>query len=228
MTRTAILVAALLLLPIAAVAQAGPANRTITVNGSAESRVPATLARVTMGLSSTDHQPVFTAQNIRPIIDALIKAGADPSSVHVPLGLTSSGAWSAASISAAFSQPTAASVQGGIKSAATIVASMKDVTLTGVWLDLTASDCSAVLEGLRHDAVSQAHAKALSLASDLKVQLGAALTVASFDQNAADGSCSTEYAVGQYSGEGPKGPIAPTDYATVPVQSHLSVTYTIK
>lgn len=228
MKRTAILVAALLLLPIAAAAQVAPANRSITVVGSAERRVSATLARVTLGLSSNDHQPIFNAQNIQPIIDALTKAGADPSSVHVPLSLATSGTWTNASISAAFSQPAAAVVQDGIKSAEAVVASMKDVTLSGVWLVLTASNCSAVTEALRNEAISQAHTKALSIASNLNVHLGAALTVNSFDQNPADGSCSTEYTVGQYSGAGPKGPLAPDDYNTVPVQSHLSVTYAIK
>ncbi len=228
MKATAILVAALLLLPVAALAQAGPVNRSITVVGSAESRIPATLARVTLRLSSNDNKPIFDAQNIQPIIDALTKAGADPSSVRVPLDLTSSGAWSSAQISAAFSQPTAATVQDGIKSAEAVIGSMKDVTMSGVWLDLKASDCSTVLETLRTQAVADAHKKALSLASNLNAHLGAALTVNSFDQNAADGSCSTQYTVGQYSGAGFQGPLASTDYAAVPVQSRLSVTYAIK
>jgi len=157
MKRIAILVAAALLLPSATGAQvARPADRGITVPGSAESRVPATSARVTLELVSADRRPMFDAQRIQPVIDALTKAGADPASVRVPLDLDTPGAWSTASISATFSQPSA------------------------------------------------------------------------FDQVAADGSCSANYTVGQYSGGGFAGPLAAGDFASVPIHATLSVTYAIK
>jgi hypothetical protein len=228
MKRIAILVAATLLLPIAAAAQVAPADRGITVNGSAESRVPATLARVTLGLASNDRQPIFDAQKIQPIIDALVKAGADPTSVHVPLDLSSSGAWTNASISAAFSQPTGTVVQDAIKSAEAIVASMKDVTLNAVWLALSAANCGPAENALRSQALSRARAKALSIASDLNVHLGTAVSVRSLDQVEADGTCSAQYAVGQYSGNGFQGPLAASDFVSVPVRSNLLVTYAIK
>lgn len=228
MQRIAILVAATLLLPIAATAQVTPASRGITVYGSAETRVPATLARVTLALTSNDHQPIFDAQKIQPIIDALTKAGADPASVRVPLDLTTSGAWTAASISAAFSQPTAAAVQDGIKSAEAVVASMKDVTLSGVWLALSISNCDAAEGTLRTQALSRAHATALSIAHGLNVHLGALLAVTSLDQTEADASCSAQYTVGQYSGGGFTGPLASIDFASVTVRTVLTVTYAIK
>jgi hypothetical protein len=226
--RTAILVAALLLLPIAAPAQVAADSRSIMVTGSAVSRVPASLARVTLGLNSNDRQPIYSAQTIQPVIDALIKAGADPASVRVPLSLTTSGNWSAASISATFSQPTAAIVQTGIKSAETVVASMRDTTLSGVWLTLTASNCGAVEDTARTQALSQARDRAQSIASGLNVHLGAVLTVHSLDPIPTDGACSVQYTVGQYSGGNFDGPLGPDDFASVPVHSNLMVTYAIK
>jgi hypothetical protein len=228
MMRTAILVAALLLLPIAAAAQVAPGTRTITLTGSAVNRVPASLARVTLGLMSNDRQPIYSAQTIQPVIDALIKAGADPASVRVPLSLSTSGNWSAASISAAFSQPTAAVVQDAIKSAETVVGSMKDTTLSGVWLALTASNCEAAENAARIQAISQARDSAQSIASGFNVHLGAVLSVHSLDPIPADGSCSAQYTVGQYSGGNFEGPLAPDDFVSVPVRSNLMVIYAIK
>ena len=215
-------------MPVAAPAQVAVDGRAITVTGSAVNRVPASLARVTLALSSNDRQPIFNAQSVQPIIDALIKAGADPASVHVPLSLATSGNWSAASISAAFSQPTSAAVQTGIKSAETVVASMRDTTLSGVWLTLTASDCSTVEDTARAQAISQARDKAKSIASGLNVQLGAVLTVHALDPIPTDGACSAQYTVGQYSGGSYEGPLAPDDFASVPVHTNIVVTYSIK
>lgn len=195
MVRIAILVAALLLLPIAAAAQAVPdrgpmstvppqsANHGITVSGSATTRVPATSARITLNLASTDRSMTLDAQAVQPIVDAMVKAGVDPASVRLPLNFGAPGKSNVASITATVAHPTSEMMQSGIVSVGAAVASMKNVILNGAMVFVTAARCQDALDTIRNQAIERARAKADSIAKDLGVHVGGVLNIVSNEQN---------------------------------------------
>jgi uncharacterized protein YggE len=244
MKRTAILVAALLLLPIPAMAQfqrgpaptgpngpVGPpsqsANHGITVSGSASSRMPATSARITLNLSSADRSLSLDAQSLQPVVDALVKAGADPSSVQLPPNFSAPGKSSFASITATVPHPTAAMMQSGIVTVGTSVASAKNLVLNNAMVVLVAQHCGDALDTVRGQAILHARAKAESIAKDLGVHVGGVLNVQAVEATWPDGSCQWQYYVNGNSGN-PDQPQSAQDYVTVPVQSNVTITYAIK
>ena len=240
MKRLAILAAAAtFLLPIAAgaqfVPQRGPmgsvpqaaANHGITVSGSATTRVPATSARITLNLSSTDRSMTLDAQSVQPIVDALVKAGADPASVRLPPNFRAPGRSNVASITATVAHPTADMMRSGIVTVGTTVASMNGIILEGAMVFVTAERCQDALDAIRNQAIQHARAKADSIAKDLGVHLGSVLNVISNEQSSPDGSCSSQYSVNGFT-NGPADPQSPQDYVTVPVFTSVTITYAIK
>ena len=237
MKQIAILAAAMSLLPLAAAAQVepiqrGPAppatqNRGITVSGSAVTRVPATQARVTLNVVSADRSLILDKAKVSPIVDALVKAGADPSSVHLPINFGAPGASNMASITATVMHPTVQGMEDGIQSVGATIAGMKGVILSGAQVYLIADGCRTALDAARREAIDQARGKADSIANDLNVHVGPAVNVIAYEQNTPDGSCSTQYFVGGTM-NGPQEPQKPSDYVTVPATSSVTITYAIR
>lgn len=203
-------------------------NHGITVSGSATARIPATSAHLTLSVMTADRKLSLDRASLQPIVDAIEKAGADPGSVQLPPSFSAPGYSNNAAIAATFSKPTLAEMQSGIISVGSVIAAQNDLVLTNAQVQLTAADCTSALDGLRHEAVRQAHAKAVSLASDLGVHLGPAINANIYDQLAADGSCSSEYYINGFGGFNPSSPQKPDDYVSVLVHSTVSVTYAIK
>ncbi|MGA7571120.1 MAG: SIMPL domain-containing protein [Candidatus Aquilonibacter sp.] len=239
MKRLAILVAATLLAPVAAAAQdvpmrgpmssaqPGTTNHGITVSGSATTRVPATSARITLNVSSADRSLSLDVQSLQPVVDALIKAGADPSSVQLPPNFGAPGKSSSAWIIATVAHPTAAMMESGIVTVGTSVASAKNLMLNNAMVAVLAQHCADALDSLRSQAIEHARAKAESIAKDLGVHVGAVLNVQSLEQVSPDGSCGWQYNVNGYYSN-PDAPQTPQDYVTVPVYSSVTITYAIK
>jgi uncharacterized protein YggE len=241
--RTAILVAALLLLPIAAAAQVVPPNRVpaptglvqaqntmrgITVTGSAVSRIPATSARITLNLTTADRSLSLDAQALQSVVDALVKAGADPSSVQLPPNFNAPGKSNFAFVTATVQHPSTAMLQRGIVTVGTSVATTKNLVLNGAMVVVIAQHCAVAMDTVRSQAIERARAKAESIAKDLGVQVGGVLNVQSQEQNWPDGSCQWQYNMNGYMGNPDAEPQSPQDYVTVPVQSNITITYTIK
>ncbi|HTU71371.1 MAG TPA: SIMPL domain-containing protein [Candidatus Baltobacteraceae bacterium] len=237
MKRTTVVVVAALLLPSVAGAQpmlrgpiSGPAPnaaRGITVTGSASTRVPATSARITLQIVTANRALTLDTEKVQPIVDALVKAGADPASVRLPINFRAPGTSNVATITATAMHPTVAMLQSGIVTVGTAVASMKGVLLNSAQVFLSAADCQTALDSARERAIARAHAKAESIAKDLNVHIGGAINVQSIEQNTPDGSCSTQYFVNGMM-TGPDAPQTPQDYVTVPVASTITITYAIK
>jgi uncharacterized protein YggE len=234
MKRTAILVAALLLLPIAASAQAIPPARGpvqsgngITVTASASSRVPATSARIMLEVTSADRSLSLDAQALQPVVDALVKAGADPASVKLPPNLRAPGKSSVASILATVAHPTSQMMERGIDIVGTSIASNKNLVLANAQVLLLVQHCADALDSIRSQAIARARAKAESIAKDLGVHVGTVVNVQSFEQGLPDGSCQWQYNNNGY-GNVADQPQSAQDYVTVPVQSNITITYAIK
>ena len=189
--------------------------------------MPATSARITLNLASTDRSLTLDAQTVQPVVDALVKAGADPASVHLPLNFGAPGRSNVASITATVAHPTSEMMQSGIVTVGAAVASMKDVVLNGAMVFMTAARCQDALDGIRNQAIERARAKADSIAKDLGVHVGGVLNVVSNEQNSPDGSCSTQYAVNGFNNN-PADPQSPQDFVTVPVFTNVTITYAIK
>jgi uncharacterized protein YggE len=206
----------------------GPGTTThgITVTGTASARVPASSARIALTVTTRDRSLSLDTQSLAPVVDAIVKAGADPSSVHLPPNFAVPGGSNIATITATVEHPTIDQMQQGIVSVGTVIASQKNMLLANAQVQLIAANCESAIDEARARAVKQARAKAESLAQDLGVHIGAALNVSSFDQLGADGGCSSTYYVN--GGFNPQGPLTPNDYVTVQAATNVTVTYTIK
>jgi uncharacterized protein YggE len=244
MKRTAILVAALVLLPISAAgAQMEPVQRVpmtsvppnaqqhgITVTGSGSTRIPATSAKITLQLASANRSLTLDKATLAPLVDALVKAGVDRANVHFPLSLDApGGATNYAAITVIVAHPTAALMQSGIVTVGATVASMKDVVLNGAQVQLTAEHCQDALDTARQQAIARARAKAESIAKDLDVHVGPAINVNSMEANYPDGSCLAQYYINPMGSPGDQStPQTAQDYVTVPATANISITYAIK
>jgi len=203
------------------------AGHGITVTGSATSRVAATSARITLELSSADRSLSLDAQTMQPIVAALVKAGADPSSVHLPLNFAAPGSSNVASITATVDHPTVGMMQNGIVTVGAAIAGMKNVILNGAMVFATVAHCQDQLDAIRGQAIERARAKADSVAKDLDVHVGTVVNVVVSEPNNPDGTCATQYAING-SMNGPGGPQSPQDYVSVPVFTSVTITYAIK
>jgi uncharacterized protein YggE len=235
--QTAILVAALLFVPITAAGQGiapeqrgfsangGPAvTRGITVTGSGQERVTATSAQITLNLNSATRANTITKTKLQPLVDALVKAGADPASVHLPVNLDPPGSvTNNASIAATVDHPSAELVQRSISTVGAAIAAMNDVNLSGAMVLIKADGCQSAMDAARKTAITRARAKAESIAKDLNVQVGSAINVTSMEALQPDGSCSTQYYVGGFNSAQ-----SPQDLVAVPVTSTITITYAIK
>ena len=225
MKRAAALAATLLLMP--GIAGATQAPHGITVTGMGSSRIPATSARISIQLGSSDRSNSLDKQKVQPIIDALIKAGADPSRVRLPLTLSAGTGSNMASISATFVHLNPKTVQNGMASAVATIAAMKDtVVFYNLQLFVIANNCQHALAIARQQAIASARAKAEAISKDLNVEIGPAISADSREMISTDGSCFTQYFIGP---QGDQSVLQTAqDYVTVPVQSNITITYAIK
>ncbi len=225
MKHTAILVAALLLLPDVAGATQTPHG--ITVTGTGSSRIPATTVRISVQLGSADRSNGLDKEKMQPIIDAMIKAGADPSRVRLPLTFNAGARTNMASITVTFAHPTAKTVQNGIASAAAALATEKDaVVLYNLQVFVIAQHCQHTLAIARQQAIGSARAKAEAIAKDLNVEIGPAINAESREMTSTDGSCLAQYFVSAQGDQ--SGPQTSQDYVTVPATANITITYAIK
>ncbi len=239
MKRTAILVAALLLLPIAAGAQvpgarvptaAAQTTNGIMVSAGGATRIPATSATIILQLSSTN-RTLLDKTKLQPLVDALVKAGVDPANIRFPFTLdVPGGATNNFALTVLVPHPSATIMQNGIMTVGTTIASMKDVLiLNAAQVMLTAGHCQDAFDVARHQAIVRARAKAESIAKDLNVHAGAAISANSMEMSYSDGTCRSQYYINPTGLNGdPSAPQTAQDYMTVPVNADITITYAIK
>ncbi len=238
MKKTLVLLAFSLLAPAAAGAQAVPpvarswqaANgHGITVNGTSVLRVPASSAHIALNLSSIDNKNTLNQEALAPLVDALVNAGAERSTVQLPISFSAGGYSNYATVTAVVQNPTIATMRTGIASVGAAVAGMKNVRLNMAQVLLKNADCAQAMAKARADAISGARLKALAIAKQLGVSLGGVSNVNAFDQTSPDGSCSSQYVVGAMGAQfGPGSDNSDADYVTVSVASNVTITYGIK
>ena len=202
----------------------------ISVHGNGVAAFAADVAQVTLGLSSRNKKPTITLHSLRPIVDALIRAHADPKSIGMPIFLYNPGTTAYANVSATFEHPTLPTMVDAVKSISQTVAGMPDILVGWASVIVTSNKCDDLrYKALRH-ALETAHTQAVEIARAGGFSVGKMLWVraTSGDTSAMSGatvaSCSSRYQLspGNYPAFGKL-----SDYLRVQVFANVDVTYAI-
>jgi uncharacterized protein YggE len=201
----------------------------ITVSGSGNLDVPATKATLSLALSS---EKPFTLAEIRPLIDAVSRAGGSNDSVTIPPFLMlSSGPMRSFTATGTVNHPTTQMLTAAIPIISAAMASAPaGLMLNSAGVSLTLTDCAAYIDRVRSAAVRDARTRAESLAHDLGVSLGAVKAVVVSDQSQnRDGECAQQYFLnGGFNGfNNGNEPITMEDYVNVHVAERVTVRYAI-
>ena len=196
----------------------------ITVSGMATQRLPATSARVRLMLATRTNATLDSA-TLAPLVEALVQAGADRSSIVLPTQFQSPGKITSGQISATFANPTADMMQRGIASVGSTIATMSGVVLNNAQVELHRGDCADAATAARKAAIDQARAKAAATAEQLGMHLGRVTAVRVNDAASSDGSCASSYFIGSSM---PQSLQSPQDYVTIGVFSSVTITYAIR
>ncbi|MBV8639181.1 MAG: SIMPL domain-containing protein [Candidatus Eremiobacteraeota bacterium] len=212
------------LLPIAAAAQqvhveqfnkpSGPA-RGITATESFSEKLPADEATITVGIMSpTANAP--TQPQLQQIADSFTKAGFASANVSKQvMGVAGIG-------------PSMSSVS---VSAATAATSPAEFPFSMSRVQLRANDCADALDRARVAAIAKTRAKALTIAREIGVKLGAIQALNDQERLSPDNSCTSDFGIGPASSTfmmSSTGQTSPDDYASVIVTSTVTITYAIK
>ncbi len=157
--------------PMPAQAPPGPGDG-ITVTGSAYAAAQASQAQITLRISARNNAPTLTEQTLQPIADALVRAGADRSSVQLPPYLVGQARTNNAAITASVQHPTTAMLQQGMLTIANAFAANPDLILNGAEIRLLAGDCSALQRAAEANAIADARANAAFIAKQIEAKVG--------------------------------------------------------
>ncbi|HET9029010.1 MAG TPA: SIMPL domain-containing protein [Candidatus Aquilonibacter sp.] len=204
-------------------------NHGITVYATGVSNVAADEATINLQISSADNRLTLTRASLQPVIDALVKAGADPASVRLPL---SAGAapTNMTQLTATVTHPTVDEMKRGIITVGAAIAPLTSIQLRGAMVALRTNACADAAAKARTIAIASARKKAAAIASEVGVHLGSVVDVTA-NESSPDGSCSTQYYV---SPDGPQfntaygAPASDESYVMIPVRAFLTITYAIK
>ncbi|MDQ6929764.1 MAG: SIMPL domain-containing protein [Candidatus Eremiobacteraeota bacterium] len=210
----------------------GPADNHggITVSGAGQATGAAEQARVTLQIISRNNQMTLDAQTLQPVVDALIRAGADPKSVIEPPYLSGPAKSAYATLTATVKNPTADQLQRGVLTLSQTFAGMPDIAVQQAGVNLTIDDCTALRSSARRAALAQAHAQALDIAKQSNVSLGNVIAVQSYGDGGA-GNPNSPSSCGSYYQLGPGTNAqfnSPDDYLRVRIFTNMTVTYAIR
>lgn len=208
-------------------ADTAPSSDGIRVRGAGYAAAQATDAQVTLQVSSRNNAATLDAQTLQPIIDALVQAGADRSSISLPPYMVGRAHTNNASIAVRVHHPTQAMLQQGMLTIANAFAAHPDILLNSAQVRLTADGCAALRRRAEATAITHARANAAFVAQQLGEKIGAALEVDDFSgPNFGPESdvCSTSYAIGPYANQ----QMTQDDMLTVKVYSSVTVRFAIK
>ncbi|HEV7178780.1 MAG TPA: SIMPL domain-containing protein, partial [Candidatus Baltobacteraceae bacterium] len=204
---------------------ASPRSAGITVSATGTARVAATSARITLQLGSARNEPIYNAQTVAPIVDAMVKAGVDRNSVQLPLNFSAPGNANFAAISGVVPHPTLEMMREAVPAVGAAIVGVSGAVLQSTQVSLHADSCSAAQQSARRSAIVQAHSKAVEIAQEIGAKLGSVISLTSNDQYGAESSCTSAYTISPY-GQSMIG--TPNDYLSIPITSFITITYAIK
>lgn len=199
----------------------------IRVRGAGYATAPATDAQVTLQVSSRNNAPTLDAQTLQPIIDALVKAGADRSSISLPPYMVGQAHTNNASIAVRVHHPTQAMLQQGMLTIASAFAAHPEFLLNAAQVQLTADGCTALRRSAEAMAIAHARSNAAFVAQQLGEKIGSALEVDDFSGpnfGPESDACSTTYTIAPYANQ----QMTQDDMLTVKVYSSVTVRFAIK
>lgn len=205
-----------------------PDNRMdgITVAGSGYASAQADEAAVSLHLSSRGNALTLNRQTLQPVADALIKAGADASSVQFPAYLVGEAKTNNATITAIVHHPTQQVLQQGMVTLANAFASMPDVLLNSAEIRLTASNCSTLQRRAEASAIASARSNAAFVAQQIGGRVGEVLAVNALGMPVGnDNACSLGYSIGPW---GSSFQQSPSEMLTVKIYSSVTMRFAIK
>ncbi|MFN2529507.1 MAG: SIMPL domain-containing protein [Candidatus Baltobacteraceae bacterium] len=208
-----------------------PRGGGITVNGSGQADGAADLAHVTLNISSRNNALTLNKRTLQPVVDALLRAHVEPSSIVEPIYLQGAASTNYATVGGTVNHPTVAMLQDGMQTLTSAFAAMPDVLVNQAAVGVTMTECAALRTKARRAALVQARRQALEIASASNVQLGKILSVQAYGEGGGPmdlqfpNSCTSYYQIGP--GNMPQF-MSLADYLKVRVNSNVNVTYAIR
>ncbi len=199
----------------------------ITVTGTGYARAQASRAQVTLRISTRNNATSLSAQTLQPIVDALVRAGADRSSIIVPPYLLGQARTNNAAISATVLHPTLAMLQQGMLTIANAFASEPDLLLNSAEVVLSADGCAQLQRTAEAHAIANARSNAAFIAGTIGAHAGDVLAVEERSiPIGSEGACTMTYSVTPYGGPYP--PMSPAEMLTVNVSSAVTMRIAIR
>lgn len=199
----------------------------ISVTGSAIVHAPASSVWITLHITSRNNAMTLTAASVQPIVDALVSAGIDRSSIVLPMYLQGPAHTNNVEIGGAVAHPSVELLKNGIVKMVAAFSNMPDVALNGAEVRLRADGCENFSRQAEAAALRQARANAGYIAQQLGVHLGAVQAVQSNAPASESGEgCIAGYSFGPYGGSIQMS--RTQNYLDVPVYSTVTARYAIK
>jgi uncharacterized protein YggE len=198
----------------------------ITVAGSGYASAQAADATVTLHLSSRSNALTFDRQTLQPVVEALVKAGADASSVQLPPYLVGNAKTNNATITASVHHPTLQMLQQGMVTLANAFAGMPDVFLNNAEIRLSADNCTSLQRRAEANAIASARSNAAFVAQQIGGRVGDVLAVNALGAAMGnDNACSFAYSIGPW---GSSFQQSPAEMLTVKIYSSVTMRFAIK
>lgn len=197
----------------------------ITVSGTGYATTQATQATLTLHISTRNGTMSLDSQTLEPIVDALVRAGVDRSSIQIPSYLVGNARTNNASVVASVQHPSLPMLQQGMVILASAFAAAPNLLLNNAEVRLSVDDCGAVHQEATANSIANARRTAEFIAKQIHAHVGDVLAV---DDRTAplglQGACSTMYSIGPY------GPPAPqlADMLTVRTYANVSMRFAIR
>lgn len=197
----------------------------ISVSGTGYASAPATDAQVSLHVSARSNALTLNAQTLAPIVDALVRAGVDRSSILLPPYLVGPAHTNNATITATVRHPTLVMLQQGMATIAAAFAADSDVILNSADVRLSVDDCPALSRAAASNAIANARSNAAFIAQRLRKHVGPVLAVDArgVSTNVRPG-CYTFYSIGPYGAQQP--PLA--DLLTVRTGASVTMRFAIQ
>ena len=173
-------------------AQVAPGRPGITVTGRGTVRRAADLVRFTVSVANTSGRgtPADALSAADELVRALKSAGVDDAAIANPLnGIITAQRF--VNVTGTLRKPTPDRIRTLFASLATVLPNSNALVVQNINVMLALDDCAAALDAAEKAAVADAHDRALRLAADSHVALGA-LVALSANDTANAGQCPTK------------------------------------
>jgi uncharacterized protein YggE len=211
-------------MPMPMPAAAGPADG-ISVMGTGSASAQATDAQVSLRVSARNNALTLNAQTLQPIVDALVRAGVERSSITLPMYLVGQAHTNNAVIVASVRHPTLQMLQQGMTTIADAFAANPDILLNAADVRLSADNCTALQRTAAANAIASARANAAFVARQIGRRVGAVLAVDVRMPMSTQEACYYSYSVGPFGAMYPQQ--SPADMLTVRTVTSVMMRFAI-